>query len=166
MRKIFLTAAALLLIPAVACAQIASESILSAPATVPHADLTIRDSDGLEHVVHVEVALTEEDQARGLMGRSKMARDTGMLFFFGHDEKPHFFWMKDTLIPLDMLFIRADGLISHIHPNAKPLDESAIASGGPVAAVLELNGGAAAGLGIREGDRVVDTSYFKNKAMP
>src|SRR6185436_10723244 len=103
MRRACLTALSLLLIPAAACAQVSAEAILSTPATLPHSDLVIRDADGLEHVVHAEVALTEKDQARGLMGRSQMARDAGMLFFFGPEE-PHFFWMKDTLIPLDMLF--------------------------------------------------------------
>jgi uncharacterized protein len=165
MKRLCLTVLALLTVPVAGSAQISSEKILSAPGAMPRGDLTIKDSYGLEHVIHVEVALTERDQARGLMGRRDMAGNAGMLFFFGTEE-PHFFWMKDTLIPLDMLFIRSDGLISHIHPNATPLDESAIASRGPVAAVLELNGGAAARLGIKAGDRVFDANYFKNLATP
>src|ERR1044072_2637105 len=99
MKRLCLTVM-LLLTPAAVFAQVSSETILSTPGTMPRADLMIRDSDGLEHVIHAEVALTERDQAHGLMGRRDMARDAGMLFFFGAEE-PHFFWMKDTLIPLD-----------------------------------------------------------------
>ena len=163
MKKSFLIALAALLVPMAANAQTATASALLS--AMPREDLTIKDADGLSHVIHVEVALNEKNQADGLMGRKEMARDAGMLFFFG-DEQPRFFWMKDTLIPLDMLFIRKDGTISHIHAGARPLDESSIASEGPVTAVLELNGGAAAGMGIKEGDKVLDKDYFKNQSAP
>jgi uncharacterized protein len=163
MKILVLIGLASLLVPAVASAQTATTSALLS--AMPREDLTIKDADGLSHMIHVEVALNAQDQANGLMDRKKMARDAGMLFFFG-DEQPRFFWMKDTLIPLDMLFIRKDGTISHIHARARPLDESSIASEGPVSAVLELNGGAAAGMGIKEGDKVLDKDYFKNQPVP
>lgn len=157
--------------PAVDVGARSTEPTLAAPASpLPRIDLTIKDADGLSHVVHVEVAADEQSQAYGLMNRKHMAPDAGMLFWFG-DSKPRWFWMKDTLIPLDMLFVQYDGTIIHIHPNAQPLDESAIPSKGPVVAVIELNGGAAAGIGIKEGDKVLDSVYLKNapataKAVP
>ena len=78
--------------------------------------------------------------------------DQGMIFPYDPPQNVSF-WMKNTLIPLDMVFIRADGTIARI-ATAKPLDETPVPAGEPVAAVLELRGGRAAELGIREGDRV------------
>ena len=141
----------------------ADKAVAPVARDMPAVDITVQGKGGMTQVFHVEVALTDEDQANGLMGRREMAANAGMLFFFG-EEKPRYFWMKDTLIPLDMLFIRKDGTISHIHPNARPLDESAVASEGPVAAVLELNGGTVALLGIGNGDKVINGSYFNNKS--
>lgn len=170
MRKILLAAAALLLMPQVSRADSpvvdldtrSAEPPPVAPVSpLPRVDLTIKDSDGLSHVVHVEVAADVQSQAYGLMNRKRMASDAGMLFWFG-DSKPRWFWMKDTLIPLDMLFVQYDGTIIHIHPNAQPLDESAVPSKGPAVAVIELNGGTAAGMGIKEGDKVFDSVYLRN----
>jgi len=101
----------------------------------------------------VEVMRTDEERARGLMFRRYMPADRGMLFDF-KDTQPVMMWMKDTFIPLDMLFIRKDGSIARIAENTEPHSTRTIASGEPVLAVLELNGGIAAKLGIKAGDRV------------
>lgn len=108
---------------------------------------------GEGYIFNVELALTVPDQAKGLMHRTDLAEEAGMLFFFG-DEIERGFWMKDTLIPLDIIFIKKDGRIHHIHENAKPHDTTSIRSNGPVAAVLEINAGLGRKLGIRAGDRV------------
>ena len=113
--------------------------------------LTIHSKTGA-HKFTVEVAATAEQQERGLMFRKEIAPDRGMIFPYDPPQDVSF-WMKNTLIPLDMLFIRADGTIARI-ATAKPLDETPVPAGEPVAAVLELRGGRAAELGIREGDRV------------
>jgi hypothetical protein len=105
------------------------------------------------HNIDAMLAQTPEQREIGLMFRASMAANEGMLFTF---ERPaqQCFWMKNTLIPLDMLFLKADGSIAHIAHNAVPLDETPIESGAAVNAVLEVNGGTAATLGIKEGDRV------------
>lgn len=114
--------------------------------------LAIRTATG-EHSFQVEVAATEEQQAIGLMFRKQIGPNQGMIFPFP-SPRPASFWMKNTLIPLDMLFVRADGTIAFIAPRTKPLSLEPVGVGEPVAAVLELAGGRAAELGIREGDRV------------
>jgi uncharacterized protein len=112
--------------------------------------LTIHSSTGA-HLFTVQVAATPEEQEQGLMFYRSLAPDEGMIFPYDPPQNVAF-WMKNTLIPLDMLFIRADGTIARI-VTAKPLDETAIPAGEPVAAVLELRGGRALELGIREGDK-------------
>ncbi|MEQ1725989.1 MAG: DUF192 domain-containing protein [Sphingopyxis sp.] len=101
------------------------------------------------HNFTVEVARSEEEQARGLMYRTALGPDAGMVFPFS---PPRFasFWMKNTLIPLDMLFVRADGTIDRIAENTVPESLEPVGSGGEVIAVLELAGGTAARLGIDE----------------
>jgi len=101
----------------------------------------------------VEVARTPEEQSRGLMYRTALAPDAGMIFPFD-PPRPASFWMRNTYIPLDMLFIRADGTIAVIAANTTPLSLAPVESGEPVAAVLEIAGGQSAALGIHEGDRV------------
>ena len=101
----------------------------------------------------VELADDDPSRERGLMFRVSLPPDRGMLFDF-FQERPESFWMKNTLIPLDIIFIRADGHIANIAEQAKPGDLTAIPSDGPVRAVLEIPGGAAAARGIRPGDRV------------
>jgi uncharacterized membrane protein (UPF0127 family) len=86
--------------------------------------------------------------------------DYGMLFVF-EDEAEQNFWMKDTLVPLDMIFIRADGVISRIHANAIPHDLTPIPSRGPALAVLEVRGGQAEVFGLRPGDRVRHKAFNK-----
>jgi uncharacterized membrane protein (UPF0127 family) len=113
--------------------------------------LTIRSKSGVHHFT-VEVAATEQQQETGLMFRRTLAGDRGMIFPYDPPQEVAF-WMKNTLIPLDIVYIRADGTIARI-VTAKPLDETSVPAGEPVAAVLELRGGRAAELGIREGDKV------------
>lgn len=108
----------------------------------------------------VELARTPEQQELGLMFRPSLAPDAGMLFDFGQP-KPASFWMKNTLIPLDMLFITADGRIAGIHEHAQPLSEAVIESHVPVRAVLEVKGDTVAQLGIKVGD-VVHHPIFHN----
>ncbi len=103
--------------------------------------------------IKTEVAQTPEDMAMGLMFRSELADDAGMLFPSPAPREANM-WMRNTYIPLDMVFIRADGVIHRIEPMTQPLSEEIIASRGPVLAVLELAGGAAGRLGLKQGDRV------------
>ena len=109
----------------------------------------------------VELASNFESQQRGLMNRRELAADAGMLFDF-HQDADLSFWMKDTYVPLDMLFIRADGTISSIAANAIPLSTTPIRSTEPVRAVLEINGGKASELGIASGNQV-HAAIFHNE---
>jgi uncharacterized membrane protein (UPF0127 family) len=108
---------------------------------------------GSAYKFEVEVVTTPETRAQGLMFRKAMPPNAGMLFIYP-GEQPVSFWMKNTLIPLDMLFVKTDGSIAHIAHNAVPMDETPIDSGAAVKAVLEINGGTANALGIKEGDKV------------
>ena len=111
------------------------------------------DTAGGERRFDVEVARTLAQRARGLMFRSELAADAGLLFVFETDGEVAM-WMKNTIIPLDILFVAADGRITRIAANATPLSETIIASGAPVRAVLEVPAGTASRLGIKPGDRV------------
>ena len=123
--------------------------------------LTIHTSAGAK-VFDVEIAADDREKAVGLMFRTSLADTTGMLFAYGQPQELTM-WMKNTYIPLDMLFIRADGVIHRIAPMTEPLSERVVASGGPVTAVLELAGGAAARLGIKAGDRVAHRAFKSAK---
>ncbi|SEG77526.1 DUF192 domain-containing protein [Bosea lathyri] len=105
------------------------------------------------HAFQVEVMRTPDQRARGLMHRNYMPADRGMLFDFGSTE-PVAMWMQNTYIPLDMLFIRADGTIARIAERTEPLSTRTIPSGEPVLSVLEINGGVSKTLGIKAGDRI------------
>lgn len=122
------------------------------PAGLEEVPLTIRSSTGL-HRFTVEVARSPDEQAMGLMNRQSLAPDRGMIFPYDPPQ-PASFWMKNTLIPLDIIFIRADGRIARIAANTVPLSLDPVPSLEPVAAVLEIAGGRAAELGIAPGDRV------------
>ena len=115
--------------------------------------LGIRSSTG-DHVFMVEIAVTPQDREAGLMHRRALAADAGMLFDFSKSGNVSM-WMKDTLIPLDMLFIRADGSIANIAERTVPGSLTPIDSHGPVLGVLELNGGTSARLGIKPGDQIL-----------
>jgi uncharacterized membrane protein (UPF0127 family) len=105
------------------------------------------------HPFSVELATNGAEWERGLMYRKELPEGRGMLFDFER-EAPVSFWMHNTYIPLDMIFIRADGSILRIAEDAEPLSDRLIPSGGPVRAVLEVIGGTARKLGIAPGDRV------------
>ncbi len=124
----------------------------TAPSGLDLATLRI-EGRGRSHVFTVEVARTAEQQEQGLMNRPALAPDAGMLFPFD-PPRPASFWMRNTLIPLDMIFIRPDGTIARIAANTVPMSEAPVAIAEPMTAVLELRGGRAAELGVREGDRV------------
>lgn len=101
----------------------------------------------------VELAVTPEEHERGLMFRKELPEGRGMLFDF-KTEQPVEFWMHNTYIPLDIIFIRKDGRILRIAESAEPMSDRHIPSGGPVLGVLEVIGGTAKKLGIAAGDRV------------
>jgi uncharacterized membrane protein (UPF0127 family) len=116
------------------------------------APLTISTASADRHFT-VEVAASPEEQATGLMFRTALGDQAGMIFPYDPPMEVGF-WMKNTLIPLDMIFIRADGRIARIAANTVPRSLQPVPSGEPVAAVLEIRGGRAAELGIRPGDIV------------
>lgn len=137
-----------------ACQPSASQGVAleRSAAGLEQVPLTI-ESRGKRHAFVVEVAQTAEQQTMGLMYRQSLAPDRGMIF--PHDvPRPASFWMKNTLIPLDLIFVRPDGTIGSIAANAVPLSLEPIPSGEPVAAVLEIAGGRSAELGIGRGDKV------------
>lgn len=111
------------------------------------------ETGGRELKFDVDMATNDIERSHGLMFRKSLGPYEGMLFDF-HQEAPVSFWMKNTLIPLDMIFIAADGTIRHIHSNAVPLSTDTIPSQFPVRGVLEINGGSAKLLGIKPGDKV------------
>lgn len=113
-----------------------------------------------EHVIQVEVTSTPEEKAMGLMFRTSLADDAGMLFPYSPPQEATM-WMRNTYISLDMIFIRADGIIHRIETNTEPFSERVIASRGTVAAVLELKAGSAARLGLKPGDRVRHSLFGK-----
>ena len=128
------------------------------PATpLPHATLTIDTAHGPVQF-DVEVAGDGASQERGLMFRTKLAPDAGMLFDF-HQPVMTDFWMKNTILPLDIIFIRANGTISTVHADAVPYSLATIPAAEPVRAVLEINGGRAKALGIVPGARVHEAIF-------
>ncbi|MEX2455613.1 MAG: DUF192 domain-containing protein [Rhodospirillaceae bacterium] len=120
------------------------------------APLTIRSGDRI-HEFDVELALSERQQTQGLMYRRQLAPDGGMLFVY-RQEGQISMWMKNTYIPLDMLFIGRDGKILKIAERTVPMSEAIVSSGGPAKAVLELNAGTASRLGLKPGDLVVSAA--------
>ena len=128
---------------------------------LPVAPLNIVTHDGKAHHFRVEVADTDSTREEGLMFRKSLAPNAGMLFDFKTPQDVAF-WMKNTLIPLDMLFIDQNGVILNIKDRATPLSETPIPSAGPVLGVLELRGGRAGELGIHAGDKV-DEKIFRGQ---
>jgi uncharacterized membrane protein (UPF0127 family) len=122
-------------------------------AEFPTAPLTIVTASG-PHPFTIELATSPAQMMQGLMFRQSLAPDAGMLFDYQTPSMASM-WMKNTLIPLDMLFVDATGHIVNIHERAVPGSLDPIAAAAPVRAVIELNGGTAARLGIRPGDRVI-----------
>jgi len=110
------------------------------------------------HVFSVEIADNDAEREKGLMYRRELPEGRGMLFDF-HREQEVSFWMQNTYIPLDMIFIRGDGRIFRIAENTEPLSTRLVPSGGPVRAVLEVIAGTARKLGIEVGDRVASPIF-------
>lgn len=148
-RRKFLTL--LVLVPVPALAQ--GPDTTKAQPELPKERLVIVTRDGKRHDLNVEMALTPDQQTVGLMFRSSVPPDGGMLFDWGtvHDSQ---MWMRNTIVPLDMVFINPDGTIRSIVENTVPESLAIIDSHGPVRATLELAGGATARLNIRVGDKV------------
>jgi uncharacterized membrane protein (UPF0127 family) len=118
-------------------------------------------SGGKQHDFEVEVMRTEDEHARGMMFRRSLAPDRGMLFEFEADRIASF-WMQNTYVSLDMIFIKADGTIHRIEHKAEPLSTRTISSGSPVRAVLEVVAGTARRLGLKAGYRV-EHAFFVGK---
>jgi hypothetical protein len=137
---------AVLSLAALQCASRAPDS------GAPAARVVIETAAGGRHAVSVEIARTDPERAKGLMNRRELAPDAGMLFLFD-ETAPHAFWMKNTLISLDMIFIAEDGRVVGVVERAVPGDLSP-RSAGPSRYVLEVNGGWAEAHGVRAGDRV------------
>jgi len=137
-----------------ALAAAAAIAVVSLPlaACSDESKLTIHSASG-DHAFNIEVVDTAESRAQGLMYRQELADDAGMLFDFLGEQQVSF-WMMNTFIPLDMLFITADGVVKNIHVNARPHDPTGIPSDGPVQFVLEIPGGRSVELGIEAGDTV------------
>ncbi len=112
--------------------------------------------------VYVEVADTPDTQTRGLMYRNQLAPDAGMIFLFDREQNQSF-WMKNTPLPLDMIFISRDGRIVGIHANAEPFSLKPISVGAPSRAVLEVNAGFAAAHGLAPGDPVTYRNISSTK---
>jgi uncharacterized membrane protein (UPF0127 family) len=142
---------------------LASMLLIALPALAQHnlvafdkGDLTIQTQAGPQKFT-VELAADEAQRGQGLTFRRRVAADAGMLFLYPHEQVVTL-WMKDTMVPLDMLFIGADGRIRNIQERAVPQSPSIIPSDGPVKAALELNAGTVDRLGIKPGDRVTGPS--------
>jgi uncharacterized membrane protein (UPF0127 family) len=132
---------------------LAALSLTSAPACAAQGGpRAVLESGGKTHVVQVELADTPEKRERGLMFRKELDDGKGMLFLFD-EEGEHSFWMKDTLIPLDLIFVDSSGRVTGIVARARPLTLEP-RSGGPSRMVLEVPGGWAAAHGVQVGDRL------------
>jgi uncharacterized protein len=140
-------------------------SALAFSATFTTEPLTIHKADGTTAAFTVELAISADQRAQGLMNRKEMAVDQGMLFDFGLTRRVAM-WMKNTYLPLDMLFIREDGTISRVAADTVPQSEAIIDSREPVHFVLELNAGTAAKLGIAPGDKVDSATIAAGDAKP
>jgi len=146
---------------AAALAALAAASCRPGPAPAPPAAetraaarprVTLESPSGRSTAVDVEVARTPAEQERGLMFRERLAPGTGMLFVFPASQD-HVFWMRNTLIPLDMIFIDERGVVVGVVERAEPLSERGRSAGAPSRYVLEVPGGFAAEHGVRAGDR-------------
>ncbi|MBV9571581.1 MAG: DUF192 domain-containing protein [Alphaproteobacteria bacterium] len=129
------------------------------PSQLPNATVVV-DVPGGHARLRVEIASDNATRLRGLMYRKQLDADSGMLFDF-HNDGFRNFWMKNTVLPLDLLFIRSDGTISSIVANTTPFSENIISSEEPVRAVLEINAGRAAALGLKPGEKV-HSAVFAN----
>ncbi len=120
----------------------------------PHDTMIIQRADGKQLPFNIEIASTPAQTQYGLMFRRSMPEDAGMLFLFAPEQAVSF-WMKNTYIPLDMLFVHGDGTIGKIVTHAQPFDLATINSDEPIRGVVEINGGMADRLGLKSGDKVL-----------
>ena len=135
-------------------------SAQSAPAPAGELEnLTLVTSSG-EHAFKVEVMRTDEQRARGLMFRRHMPADRGMLFDFKTEQRV-MMWMRNTYIPLDMVFITRAGVVVNVAEDTEPMSERTIPSAGPAYAVLEVNAGVARRIGLKAGDQVKHTLFSR-----
>lgn len=146
---------------AAGAAPASSAACIGNPELKPLRPLTVRTEKG-EFRFLVEVADTDRERELGLMCRRGLAPDRGMLFDFVQERRDAAFWMRNTLIPLDIIYIRKDGVVRSIVRNARPLDETPRPAGGSILGVLELAGGRAAQIGLQPGDRV-DYPIFRSR---
>jgi uncharacterized membrane protein (UPF0127 family) len=130
----------------------ATQAAVHPESGLPVVPLKVQSAKGA-HAFRVEVATTQQEQAKGLMFRTQLGADEGMIFI-NKPPRPASFWMRNTVIPLDIIFIGTDHRVLNIAANAVPYDESPLSSTGVTSGVLELNGGRAAELGIKAGDKV------------
>lgn len=139
----------MLLVPAATTAQ---------PVTYEKTRVAVETATGNSYTFHVELAETPEQRSRGLMFRDSIPENGGMLFLF---DVPHVasFWMRNTFISLDMIFIQQDGRIVNIHERTVPGSQALHSAAAPVTAVLEIRGGLASRLGIRPGDKVIHPAF-------
>ena len=128
------------------------------PASFERDELVIETADGARHGLRIELALSPKQQQQGLMFRRELAADAAMLFIY-RPRQVISMWMRNTIIPLDMLFITEDGVIVKIVERTVPLSLASISSERRVRAVLEVNGGTAARLGLAPGDRVLYRAF-------
>jgi len=124
----------------------------------PHSTLKIRHAGGPPISLDIDIASTAEQKSHGLMFRRSLPENAGMLFVWNTDQ-PVSFWMKNTYIPLDMLFVRYDGTIVKITTHTEPFNLKPIPSDEPVRGVIEINAGAAERLGIHTGDKVLFPAF-------
>jgi uncharacterized membrane protein (UPF0127 family) len=130
----------------------------SVAAGLPH-DMVLVETASSQYRFEVEVADDAAERAEGLMFRQSLADNAGMLFVYPSPQ-PVQFWMKNTVLSLDIVFVRADGTIARIAADTTPLSEDLIPSGEPVLAVLEVKAGTMRELGVAAGDRLRNAKYF------
>ncbi len=153
MKRRFLLLALLLLAGFALLPTARAQTAMEPQPELPKEKLTIVTKDGQRHEFQVEMALTPAQQETGLMFRKVVPADTGMLFDWGVPRETAM-WMRNTVSPLDMIFINEDGSIRRIAENTVPYSLAEIAAGGPVRATLEVAAGTARRLGIHVGDKV------------
>jgi uncharacterized membrane protein (UPF0127 family) len=129
------------------------------------ADQVLLRGPGLSARFSVELADTDAERAQGLMFRRQMATGAGMLFVYPDPQRVAF-WMRNTYLPLDMIFVDAQGVVRKVHPNAVPLDETPIWGGDGILAVLEINAGLSARLGIVPGSEMRHPAFGSGARWP
>ena len=134
-----------------------------ASASTCREDTVYLQGDWGEARFSVEIADDPQERAVGLINRDSMPMSSGMLFVYERPQ-PLSFWMRNTLIPLDMIFVDQTGVVRHVHHEAVPLDETPIFGGRDLTHVLEINGGLSKQMGIEEGTRIKHPSFSQSEA--